>query len=258
MDNQEFLQVISNSFKKFVTDNQNGKDASRNGGNDSKLSILHSAIANDILERINNQCDGNGTYSVKSLGLGGEGIIEGRYIDKKVDITILQNSKPIAGVAVKFVMQNYQQNSNNYFENMLGETANIRCYGIPYFQIFIIFEKMPYYIKKATKIYNPNDISKWENVDDGNMHKYLTLSNDKVDNYLHTPNKTLLYVIKLFEDQKFKYIKTKSDYMNYYSSFNNNNIVTESDVEYGDFSDAVVYNNYEEFIKKVIYRILSV
>ena len=42
-------------------------------------------------------------------------------------------------------MRNYSQNSNNYFENMLGETANIRSNSIPYFQIFIIFDKVPYY-----------------------------------------------------------------------------------------------------------------
>lgn len=64
---------------------------------------------------------------------GKEMKLDGRYIDKVVDITILKNSKPIAGIGVKFVMQNYSQNSNNYFENMLGETANIRCANIPYF-----------------------------------------------------------------------------------------------------------------------------
>ena len=30
---------------------------------------------------------------------------------------------------------------------MLGETANIRTNSIPYFQIFIIFDKVPYYGK---------------------------------------------------------------------------------------------------------------
>ena len=86
----------------------------------------------------------------------------GRYVDKKVDITIskkdatMHKDIPVAGIAVKFVMQNYSQNSNNYFENMLGETANIRANKCPYFQIFIILDRLPYY-KKETK-----RITKWE------------------------------------------------------------------------------------------------
>ena len=135
MDNHDFLKVISNSFKKFL------ETGSRNN---EKLKILHSAIATDIVNRL-----GNG-YSVHSLGIGKgqEMKVNGRYIDKTVDITIMKAGKPIAGIAVKFVMQNYSQNSNNYFENMLGETANIRTKGLPYFQIFIILDKIPYYKRR--------------------------------------------------------------------------------------------------------------
>ena len=79
-------------------------------------------------------------YKVFSQGYGDdkEKEINGRYYDKKVDITIAYKNKIVAGIGVKFVQQNYAQNSNNYFENMLGETANIRTNKIPYFQIFII------------------------------------------------------------------------------------------------------------------------
>ena len=122
MDNQEFLTVVGNSFKKFLETGSRSNE---------KLKILHGAIAEDLKERL-----GNGYY-VQSLGVGNgkELKLYGRYIDKAVDITILKNCNPIAGIGVKFVMQNYSQNSNNYFENMLGETANIRCANIPYFQI---------------------------------------------------------------------------------------------------------------------------
>ncbi len=132
MNNKEFLKVVGESFKKFIETGLRSNE---------KLKILHGAIANDLKHRL-----GTG-FSVCSLGIGDskEMKIEGRYIDKAVDITILKNESPIAGIGVKFVMQNYSQNSNNYFENMLGETANIRCANIPYFQIFIIPDKLPYY-----------------------------------------------------------------------------------------------------------------
>ena len=107
----------------------------------AKLKSLHGHIANDLKNILGED------YNVKSQGIGDdrEGTIEGKYYPKKVDITIYKENKPIAGYAVKFVMRNYSQNSNNYFENMLGETANIRMNSIPYFQIFIIFDKVPYY-----------------------------------------------------------------------------------------------------------------
>lgn len=123
LTNAEFLKVISNSFCRFLR-----VETSRSP---EKLKPLHGAIAADLSRRL-----GEG-YHVCSqgFGLGEEFTVRGRYVPKRVDITIFKQDKVAAGVAVKFVMQNYSQNSNNYFENMLGETANIRAAGYPYFQI---------------------------------------------------------------------------------------------------------------------------
>lgn len=67
----------------------------------------------------------------------------------KCYITISKNCHILVGYAVKFVIRNYSQNGNNYFENMLGKTANIRSNGKLYFKIFIIFDKFPYYENSA-------------------------------------------------------------------------------------------------------------
>ena len=125
MNNSQFLAILK---KSFITYLQTGARSNK------KLGILHGAISEDLQKRLNNRA-----YSVHSLGygIGKEHKINGRYLDKTVDITVTENGKPIAGIAVKYVMSNYSQNSNNYFENMLGETANIRCTKIPYFQILI-------------------------------------------------------------------------------------------------------------------------
>lgn len=232
MDNQEFLTVVGNSFRKFLETGSRSNE---------KLKILHGAIANDLKERL-----GEG-YSVCSLGIGKgkEMKIDGRYIDKAVDITILKNYKPIAGIGVKFVMQNYSQNSNNYFENMLGETANIRCANIPYFQIFIIPDKLPYYKKDGT-------IQKWEEFTVHNSEKYLTLSKDDIQTSIHTPTKTLLFVVHLPEIESE--IHDKKEYTSYYEE-SGNFLVCESRAEYGDFSSAVIHNDYEDFAKKVVHYI---
>lgn len=232
MDNREFLIVVRDSFKKFLETGSRSNE---------KLKILHGAISKDLQSRL-----GSG-YHVQSLGVGdGKEIkIDGRYIDKAVDITILKDNVPIAGIGVKFVMQNYSQNSNNYFENMLGETANIRCANIPYFQIFIIPDRLPYYKNDGT-------FQKWEEFTVHNSQKYLTLSRDNVETSVHTPTKTLLFVVHLPEIQGV--VKDKKEYVEYYSNYNNM-CLHESETPFGNFSSAVVYNDYEDFVRKVVHYI---
>lgn len=230
MNNKDFLDTVTDSFDRFLNTNSRSNE---------KLKVLHGNIAADLQNRL-----GNG-YMVSSLGLGEgkEEEIKGRYIDKKVDITISKNGRALAGIGVKFVMQNYKQNSNNYFENMLGETANIRSNNVAYFQIFIIPDKMPYYSKSG-------DFEKWEEFDKHNIHKYLILSGDNIDVMCHTPNKTLLYVIHLPEVSNN--ILDRSDYI---KECKDNLVVCESTNDYGRFNDAVVCNDYDSFISKVVHYI---
>lgn len=232
MNNQEFLTIVGNSFKKFLETGSRSNE---------KLKILHGAIAKDLNERLGID------YHVQSLGVGNgkEMKLTGRYIDKAVDITILKHSKPIAGIGVKFVMQNYSQNSNNYFENMLGETANIRCANIPYFQIFIIPDIIPYYNSDGT-------FQKWEKFTEHNSSKYLILSKDNIQTSIHTPTKTLLYVIH-FPEIKDN-IKDKKEYVSCYAHYSGM-CVSKSKTNYGKFSSAVIFNDYEEFASKVVHYI---
>ncbi len=233
MTNQEFLSVISLSFKTFLETNSRSN---------KKLKVLHGAIAKDFQNRLGEN------FSIAALGFenGKECKIKGRYIDKQVDITICRNNVPISGIGVKFVMQNYSQNSNNYFENMLGETANIRCSRVPYFQILIIPDRLPYYKKGG-------EFKKWEVFSEHNSEKYLMLSKDNVDAFLHTPTKTLLAVVHI-PDMKTN-PKTRREYAKNYSGKNLNIRFSEND--YGAFSPCVVFNNYETFAEKVVHFIKS-
>jgi phosphotransferase system IIB component len=235
MNNNEFLDTISKSFKKFL------ETGSRSN---QKLKILHGSIAEDLKERLGED------YDIKSLNLnnGKECNIPGRYIDKKVDITIIKDKKISAGIGVKFVMQNYSQNSNNYFENMLGETANIRSTNTPYFQIFIIPDKIPYYDNKGY-------IKNWEEFSIHNMKKYNILSQDNIETFFHTPTKTLLSVIHLPELNKDK-IKTRENYNNFYRNINNLRI-SFSNNSYKKIQQSVIFNDYDSFITKVIYYLRS-
>lgn len=233
MTDAAFLEVISNSFKAFV---QSGTSRST-----QKLKPLHGAIARDLSVKLGTE------YEIQSQGFGDdrEGTISGRYIDKKADITIKKGGRIVGGIAVKFVMQNYFQNSNNYFENMLGETANIRCKGYPYFQIFIILDKLPYYKKDKT-------ISRWEEFSDHNACKYVTLSNDDTDRYYHVPNKTLLYVIHIPDNKK---LGSAQEYMDYYDRLDFK--IEHSKHKYEHFGSSVILNDYETFRDKIYHTILA-
>ena len=235
MTENKFLIALTNSFKAFLETGSRSNE---------KLKILHSSISNDLIVLLGPE------YVVKSLNIGDgkEGSIQGRYINKNVDIVILHNSNVVAGIGVKFVMQNYSQNSNNYFENMLGETANIRSKNIPYFQIFVIPEKMPYYK-------NSGQWDKWEEFSLHNSKKYLILSQDNIDNYLHTPTKTLLYVVK-FPDIDVD-IETKEDYFNYYKNYQNL-FIEKSFRDFGVFGTSLIHNDYVVNMKKITNYIKSI
>jgi hypothetical protein len=238
MTNQEFLLAIEKSFGEFIV--------SGTSRSTKKLVPLHGAIANDMHERLGE------AYEIKAQGfaLGKEGTINGRYMDKKVDILVSRAERAIGGIAVKFVMQNYSQNANNYFENMLGETANIRSACCPYFQIFIIPDKLPYYT-------NGGVFKHWETFSDSNIHKYCVLDRDNPQAYFHSPDKMLIYVIHLPDIGN---IRTKTEYLSRYAEIlertPQGRLLTL--VTAAQFSQSVILNDYELFADKVYHSMMAV
>lgn len=231
--NVDFLEVIKKSFEVYL------KTSSRSN---EKLVVLHGFISDYLQNQLGYD------YEIKSLGFndGHESSAPGRYMDKKVDITVIKDGIIIAGLAVKFVMSNYSQNSNNYFENMLGETANIRCNNIPYFQIFIIPDKIPYYDKDKR-------ITRWEEISVHNLEKYINLSRDNVDVYMHTPNKTFIGIVHI--DDCPDSISNFQLYKQYY-------LTHQFDIKFSNntfnFGPSVVYNDFASFISKIVHYILSI
>lgn len=228
MNNKEFLEIIKKSFYKYLETNSQSNE---------KLKILHGTIAKDLKSRLGNE------FIIHSLGYGDdkEVIMKGRYIDKKVDIAIEKENDIISAVALKFIMRNYAQNSNNYFENMLGETANIRATGKSYFQIVIIPSKIPYF-KKDGKL------DHIETITENNLSKYIKLSNDNIEEFIHTPTKTLIYLIDMPEISLSE-IKNYDDYIKFLK-VNNDYSIKES-IDSHIFGNAVIYNDYEEFMETI-------
>lgn len=234
LDNQQFLNVIYNSFAEFIASGGSSRST-------KKLKPLHGKIAEgiDYLLKIKDPIT---VYEIFAQGFGcdKETYIPGILYDKKVDITITKNNIAVAGIAIKFVMQNYSQNSVNYFENMLGETANIRCNNCPYFQIFIVLDKMPYYD-------TDKNIKKWETFTEDHIKRYLSLNNYDHMHCLLIPNKTLIYIVKLpppIIDKE--QVKTQTEYLNYYKELKNFDLKTVPPYFCGHGS--TIFNNSEENI----------
>lgn len=236
--NESFLATLTRAFEIYLQTSARSNE---------KLKILHAKIASDLTQKLGNE------FEVKSYGLGDgkEESLAGRYYDKAVDIAVLQNGAGCAGVAVKFVMSNYAQNANNYFENMLGETANLRSNGLPYFQILIVPESMPYFEKDGS-------IGKIEELTDHHLEKYLNLSQDDVGRFFHIPNNTLLVVVKL---PKFSHAQDKDEYkalcsgqalqysQKFKAKFENKNSA--------NFEGSVIFNDYERFLNKLYHSVLA-
>ncbi len=241
MTNNDFLNAVKESFWAYLN-----KGSSRST---AKLKSIHGQIAADLQQKFGSE------FSVSSQGYGEdkESKIEGRYYQKNVDITISKDNKTIAGYAIKFVVRNYSQNSVNYFENMLGETANIRSNSIPYFQVFIIFDKVPYYEDKGK-------FKKYDTITSHNLDKYLALSKDNPTLYYHTPDKTLIILIKLKEKSPNYRFENNADYAKYYMSVINENDLFTYAMPMSDrdpFDDGVIFNDYEDFLDRTYHIVLG-
>lgn len=233
--NSEFLKAIQKSFNRFIE--------SKTSRSTAKLKRLHGRIAEDLATKL-----GEG-YKIWSQGYGEdrEKEMKGRYMDKMVDIVVqdVKSGKDVAGVGVKFVMQNYSQNSNNYFENMLGETANLRSAGFRYFQVFVILDELPYYDDKK-------EIKRWESFTQHNAKKYYKLSEDDPRQSLHTPNMTLIYVVHVNPSLPRR-AKKKSLYYKFYARRKEEVTIDVSKEVYNGFKSggAVILNDYTLFLNEV-------
>ena len=123
-----FLKAISETFNAYNT---------YGARSNKKLISIHRWFA-DVIE---NKLDPS--YSVRSLGKGCEFTLDGKYYPKTLDIAILKNQKIVATISFKFVTSNYKQNSNNYFENLLGETANIRRINVGFAHFLVLRDHTP-------------------------------------------------------------------------------------------------------------------
>lgn len=168
----KFLKAISTSFAAY---NKNGGARST-----KKLIPIHKFLSEIILEKLKRG------YSVKSLGVGDgkEITIDGKYYPKDLDIAVLKNNKVVATVSFKFVTSNYKQNANNYFEGLMGETANIRRKNIGFAHFLVLRGHTPYFLKNKGNLRGKE--VKTEIIKEKDLQKYVKLFKDM--DFPHKPD----------------------------------------------------------------------
>lgn len=241
MDNNGFLSVVARSFLTGLTGSARST---------AKLKILHGAIAQDLRERRRG-------ITVKSLDevagkrQGKEATLLGAYYSKKVDIAA---SAPDDGghsvaVGVKLVLNNYQQNGNNYFENMLGETANLRTATHPYAQVFIVPYRCPYF-----ETSNGRTIKRIETFTAAQLEKYRKLSLGLPAVSSHIPDLILFYVVELPANPYMNPGATKRRYIEHFDNLGETrfSVSTRTVEAEGPMGPNFVMNDYTTFARRLI------
>ena len=134
------------------------------------------------------------SYEFYSYGVGEskynkEYPVNGIAYDKKSDISIIKDDEVVGVVSFKFVSSNYSQNSNNYFENLLGECFNIQANDIPLCHILVMRDEIPYYKSNG-------DYEKLEKLKNHHLNKYFNILKLKGD-YESIPKKLCINIIEI-------------------------------------------------------------
>ncbi len=69
--------------------------------------------------------------------------------------------------------------------------------------------------------------------------------------YLHTPDKTLIYIVHIPDNDD---LRNKTEYMEYYKNHIGMTLSENRELKFGN---GVVLNDYETFITKVYHKIMS-
>lgn len=186
----KFLKAISNSFVAY-----NKKGGARSS---KKLIPIHKFLSETILGNLKNG------YSIKSLGIGDgkEATIDGKYYPKDLDIAIFKNDKIVATISFKFVTSNYKQNANNYFENLMGETANIRRQNIGFAHFLVLRGHTPYFSKNKGNLRGKE--MKTEIIKEKDLQKYIKLFKDM--DFPHKPDLMGICLLDFNDSKKPKFV----------------------------------------------------
>lgn len=154
-----------------------------------KTKVLHGWVQEELRRELGDAYALTGQSPVSAS----EASVEGMYYGKNVDVLVSRDGQELGVVSVKFVITNYWQNSVNYFEQQVGETANLRRRNIVYGNLFCVTDPIPY-LKRS------GEVARLERLRDHDIQRYAKLRADH--EHIHAPQEMAIGVVSLDVDGK--------------------------------------------------------
>lgn len=149
-----------------------------------KNRVLHGWVQEELRREL-----GDGyTFTGQSPDNTREANVGGMYYDKNVDVLIARDEQELGVISIKFVISNYWQNSINYFEQQIGETANLRRRNIVYGNLFCVTDPIPYKNRDGV-------ITRLEAIREHDIQRYARLRADH--EHIHAPDEMAIGVVDL-------------------------------------------------------------
>ncbi len=172
-----FLDALQRTYQAYVTHGARSPE---------KLRVLHGWIKQELQNILGAE------YRIISLSMNEPVFrpepVNGMYYNKRVNISVSRGDSVVGIINVSFVSSNFRQNAGNYFENQLGETANLRSNNIVFGRLFCLTDPIPYYMEDGS-------LKKLEAIEDRDIEKYNRLANDPTQ--LHAPDVLGICVAKV-------------------------------------------------------------
>lgn len=145
-----------------------------------KLAPLHGWVQEELRRHLRDSA--KYTLTGQTAETRNERKIEGRYYEKRVDVSVEADDRILAVVNVKFILSSYRKNAINYLEQQIGETANLRRQNIVYGNLFFLTNPIPSGTKEERL--TPRDI-----------HRYLKLRQDH--EHIHSPDEMAIGIVEV-------------------------------------------------------------
>jgi predicted nucleic-acid-binding Zn-ribbon protein len=220
-----------------------------------KLKPLHFWIGNTIKRFLSNEYD---LYFLNGKEVQTEGeyytkIIDVGIVKKGIEVTVKRSGyrtvfyipKIEMAISIKFITSNFKQNANNYFENLLGECANLRARGMKFGHFVVFRDKIPYFQRSKA-------IRNWEILEDEDIKKYIKLFQER-EKYLHAPNFIGLEIVNIspiveeYYNRKPKFTSQEIEKINAISSIKIQNGIDASNLSEDVKKLVINYFNLTQF-----------
>ena len=175
---QRFLTAMQESYRMVL----------RHGvRSNEKTKVLHGWVQDELRRELGDEY----TFTGQSPASAQEAGVAGMYYDKKVDVLVARDGEELGVISVKFVISNYWQNSVNYLEQQIGETANLRRRNIVYGNLFCVTNPIPYKNRAG-------QIVRREAIRDNDIQRYARLRADH--EHIHAPQEMAIGIVELDTD----------------------------------------------------------